>query len=179
MIERSLLRKLAGVALASLLILGVTTLASAQGRGRGSGGGRSAGPPSGPPPGVGTASQRSGGRSDEGRARAGERGNGLPTSNELNRFRGIARKLNTTPQALETQFLKARAANPRLTFGQFVAANVVAHNLGERHPNITTAAILAGLQSGKSLGQTLQSLGLSKGEAKSAIHQANDEIKRG
>src|SRR5712692_2439950 len=107
---RSLLRKLAGLTLASLLILGVSALASAQGRGRGSSGGRSAGPPSGPPPGLGTASRNTGGRSDEGLARAGNRGSGLPSGNELNRFRGIARKLNTTPQALETQFLAARAA---------------------------------------------------------------------
>ena len=175
MIERSLPRKFAGVALASLLILGLVSAAAAQGRGRGGGGGRSAGPP----PGLGTASHSSERRSDEGLARAGEKNNGLPSNNELHRFNGIARKLNTTPQALETQFLAARTANPRLTFGQFVAANVVAHNLSARHPNITTASILAGLRSGKSLGQTLQSLGLSHREAKSVIHEANDEMKRG
>jgi hypothetical protein len=97
--------------------------------------------------------------------------------NELNRFRGIARKLNTTPEALQSQYLAAQALNPDLKFGQFVAANVVADNLGATNSNITSSAILGGLQSGRSLGQTLQDLGLSKSEAKAAKQQAEHQIK--
>src|SRR5690349_1626143 len=84
----------------------------------------------------------------------------------LKGFRGIAAKLNTTPEALEDAFEHAREANPKLSRGNFIAANVLADNLGANHPNITTPAILSGLQSGKSVGQTLQSLGLSASEAK-------------
>ena len=92
-------------------------------------------------------------------------------------FRGIAAKLNTTPEALQYAFETARAANPKLSRGNFIAANVLADNLGARHPNITTGAILSGLQSGKSVGQTLQSLGLSASEAKQAKRAADHDTK--
>jgi len=193
--------------LSILLIVGAQMTASAQGRGRGNSGGGGhpmGGGPSGSPGvdrGLGTASGRSGGRSDDGlgnasgrsggrsddgldRARArGEnrdndrRGDAPRTAEDLHRFQGISRKLNTTPEALRSQYQAALAANPNLKFGQFVAANVVADNLGATHSNITTAAILAGLQSGRSIGQTLQDLGLSNSEAKRAEKEAKREIK--
>jgi hypothetical protein len=68
-------------------------------------------------------------------------------------------------------------ANPSLKFGQYVAATRLAENLGGSNPNITQAAILAGLADGKSLGQTLQDLGLSKRQATDARSQADREIK--
>jgi len=92
-------------------------------------------------------------------------------------FRGLAAKLNTTPEALVSAFARARTANPKLSRGNFVAANVLADNLGAQHPGITTAAILSGLQSGKSIGQTLQSFGLSKAEAKQARKTADRDTK--
>jgi hypothetical protein len=98
------------------------------------------------------------------------------TSN-LKSFRGIAVKLNTTPEALQNAFENARVANPKLSRGNFVAANVLADNLGAQHPNITTQAILSGLQSGKSIGRTLQSLGLSGTEAKQARRAADYDTK--
>jgi len=54
----------------------------------------------------------------------------------------------------------------------------VAHNLSAKNPNITTQAILDGLKSGKSVGQTLQSLGLSEKEAKEAEASAKREAKQ-
>jgi len=54
----------------------------------------------------------------------------------------------------------------------------VAHNLSAKNPNITTQAILDGLKSGKSIGQTLQSLGLSEKEAKEAEASAKREAKQ-
>jgi hypothetical protein len=92
-------------------------------------------------------------------------------------FRGIATKLNTTPAALAAAFERARVANPKLSRGNFIAANVLADNLGARHPNITTRAILSGLQNGRSIGQTLQSLGLSAAEAKQARRAAAVRVK--
>jgi len=95
-----------------------------------------------------------------------------PKPAEHSSFRGIATKLGTTPDALESAYQTARQANPKLTRGQFVSANMVAHNLGSKNPAITTQAILNGLGSGKSLGATLKSLGLSDKEADAAERQA-------
>jgi hypothetical protein len=92
-------------------------------------------------------------------------------------FRGLAAKLNTTPEALVSAFARARTANRKLSRGNFVAANVLADNLGAQHPGITTAAILSGLQSGKSIGQTLQSLGLSAADVKQARKTADRDTK--
>ncbi len=69
------------------------------------------------------------------------------------------------PDALETAFETARQANPKLTRGQFVAASM-------KNSEITTQAILSGLQSGKGIGQTLQGLGLSAKDAEDAERQA-------
>jgi uncharacterized protein (DUF433 family) len=58
-----------------------------------------------------------------------------------------------------------------------VAATRLAANLGATNSSITTSAILAGLAAGKSIGQTLQDLGLSKQQAKDAQKRADQEIK--
>src|SRR5262249_46174983 len=68
--------------------------------------------------------------------------------------------------------------NRRLTRGQFIQANVLAQDLGATNPSITTEAILDGLKSGKSIGKTLQSLGLSAKDADKAQEAANSEIRR-
>ena len=98
-------------------------------------------------------------------------------ASNLKAFRGVAVKLNTTPAALQNGFENARAANPKLSRGNFIAANVLADNLGARHPNITTPAILSGLQNGRNMGQTLQSLGLSGAESKQARRAAARDTK--
>ena len=171
----------------------------AQGRGRGGGGGRpaTAGQPSGgsgvdrglgnagsrssgrSDNGLGNASTRSDGRSDDGldRARAGRNNAASMSDNELNRYRGLSRKLGTTPEEMRARYQAALAANPDLKYGQFVAANVVADNLSGRYPAITSSAILSGLQSGDSLGETLRNLGLGKEAAKAAEHDAERKIK--
>ncbi len=102
---------------------------------------------------------------------------GPETSKDHEAFRGIATKLNTTPEALESAYQAAKTTNPKLTHGQFVAANMVAHNLGEKNPAITTQALLDGLRSGNSIGKTLVSLGLSAPEAKEAERQADRDAK--
>jgi hypothetical protein len=127
--------------------------------------------------GRGNASTRSNGRSDTGldRARAG----GAPdrNSDELRRYTGISKKLDMTPEALRTSYETALAADPDLTWGQFVAANVIADNLGTRYPNITSAAILEGLRNGDSIGETLERLGLGEEQAETAEKEAKREIK--
>jgi len=100
---------------------------------------------------------------------------GAESAEHLKSFRGIATKLNTTPAALQTAYEQALAANPKLTRGQFIAANMLGQNLSAK--GITTDKILAGLASGKSIGQTLHSLGLSDQEAKAAEKAADQDVR--
>jgi hypothetical protein len=102
---------------------------------------------------------------------------GAESAERTKSFNGIATKLGTTGTALQQAYDAAKAANPKLTRGQFIAANVLAHNLGEKNPAITTQAILDGLKSGKSIGQTLQGLGLSEKDATDAEHAADKDVK--
>ncbi len=182
-----------------LIVIGLPIIASAQGRGRGAGAGPPAGNPGGPPSGVGvdrgigTSSTNSGGRADTGRGMASDRSNGrsdagldrarLQEQNsqqadkELRDHPGMAASLHTTANDLRSDYRVALLANPNLKFGQYVAATRLAANLGARNPNITRNAILAGLAAGKSIGQTLQALGLSKQEAKDALKRVDQELK--
>jgi hypothetical protein len=100
---------------------------------------------------------------------------GAESAEHLKSFRGIAARLNTTPEALQTAYEQAKAANPKLTRGQFIAANMLGQNLSAK--GITTDKILAGLASGKSIGQTLHSLGLSDQEAKAAEKAADRDVR--
>jgi hypothetical protein len=188
-----------------VVLFGTDSNINAQGNRGGAGGNRpsTAGPPAGvgrpdASPGVdrglGTASQRSNGRSDAGLGTASERSGGRSDSGldrarnarnraenvsdtDLNRYRGISRKLDVTPEELRARYEAALLANPDLKYGQFVAAHVVADNLGERYPNVTADAILAGYIDGDSIGKTLRNLGMTKEEAKAAERRAEDRIR--
>ena len=190
-------KTLTALFLVTLFTLAAATIAHAQGNsgnrpggaGRPSSGSGSSGRPVGSPRtnggGVmddrfGRSAERSNGRIDDRMNRSPKRKyvNGMPTKEELRRFNGIARKLETTPEALRDSFNAARKMNPDLKFGQFVAANVVADNLSARHPDITAAAILNGLENGDSLGRTLRNLGLPKDEARRAEKEARKQIEK-
>lgn len=185
--------------LGSVLILTLATGVFAQGKGHGGGGGRPSGAGGGPPSGVGVdrglgnASSRSGGRSDDGLGNASTRSNGR-SDDGLDRARrassnmnkgdedlrdhpGLANALHTNANDLRDGYHAALATNPDLKFGNYVAATRLGQNLNARFPNITRDAILNGLASGRSLGQTLQDLGLSSDESKTARKQADAEIK--
>ena len=188
--------------LTALFVISLTTSVFAQGRGRGGsvGGGSGAGNAGGPPPGggvdrgLGNASSRSNGRSNDGLGNASDRSNGRSdagldrariASDNLHRadqdlrdHPGIANTLHTNANDLRAGYQAALVMNPNLKFGHYVAATRLAQNLGTRFPAITRSAILDGLASGKSLGQTLQDLGLSSHEASEAKKQADREIKR-
>lgn len=187
--------------LVSLLVLTLATGVFAQGRGRGGGvgGGRGSGSSGGPPTGVGVdrgignASSRSGGRSDDGLSNASTRSNGRSddglerarqassnlhrADNDLQDHPNLPRALHTNANDLRAGYQAALATNPDLTFGNYVAATRLGQNLNRRFPNVTRDAILSGLASGRSLGQTLQDLGLTSDEAKEAKKQAEREIK--
>jgi hypothetical protein len=183
----------------SVLILVLATGAFAQGKGRGGGGGGGRGSGGGPPAGtgadrgLGNASSRSGGRSDDGLNNASSKSNGRSddgldrarrassnmrkADDDLNDHPGVPRALHTNANDLRAGYQSALASNPDLTFGNYVSATRLGQNLNRRFPNVTRDAILSGLSSGRSLGQTLQDLGLSNDESKQARKQAEAEIK--
>jgi hypothetical protein len=186
--------------LGSLLVLTLATGVFAQGKGHGGGvgGGRGSGS-GGPPPGagvdrgLGNASDRSGGRSDDGLGNASTRSNGRSddgldrarragsnlrhADDDLQDHPNLPNALHTNANDLRSGYQAALATNPDLNFGNYVAATRLGQNLNARFPNVTRDAILNGLASGRSLGQTLQDLGLSSDESKEARKQADREIK--
>ena len=187
------------VLITSTFLLGMETVASAQGRGRGQGGPPAGVPGGGPPGGTGvgrgidTSSDRSNGRADAGRSTASDRSNGrsdagldraaLQRQNaesadrDLNDHPGMAARLHTTANDLRSGYQAALLTNPNLKFGQYVAATRLAANLGARNPNVTTGAILTGLTNGHSIGETLHNLGVGKDDARNAERAVDREIK--
>ena len=184
----------------SFLVVSLSLSVMAQGKGRGGGGrGSGSGHAGGPPPGVGVergignssvhsegrsdkgrenASVKSGGRSDAGLERARIASSRLRDADrELRDHPNMARHLNLNANDLRAGYQTALLTNPELKFGHYVSATRVSQNLGSRHPNITRNAILGGLASGRSLGQTLQDLGLSDREANDVRRRAEREIK--
>jgi hypothetical protein len=191
-----------------LLVLVLATGAFAQGKGggkgggggSGKGGGTSSGHGGGPPTGVGVdrglgnASEKSKGRSDEGLSNASNKSNGRSDAglerarkandnlrradDDLRDHPGVPRTLHTNANDLRAGYQSALATNPDLTFGNYVSATRLSQNLGSKNPNITRGAILNGLASGRSLGQTLQDLGLNERESKDARNQAERELKQ-
>jgi hypothetical protein len=193
-------------ALLCLLVLVLATGVFGQGKGKGGGGGgggRGSGGGSGhgggPPAGVGVdrglgnASEKSGGRSDSGLGNASTKSKGRSddglerarrASNNLRRadddlrnHPGVPRALHTNANDLRAGYQAALVNNPDLTFGNYVSATRLSQNLGRKNPNITRGAILNGLSSGRSLGQTLQDLGLNDRESKEARKQVERELK--
>ncbi len=203
--RKTRIQKIFYVALVGLITISLSAAAFGQGKGRGggAGGGRGsgggAGNAGGPPSGVGVdrglgnASVRSNGRSDDGLGNASERSNGrsdagldrarLAAENrrqadkDLREHPGIAHALHVNANDLRDGYQAALLTNPELKFGHYVAATRLAQNLNSRFPNVTREAILAGLASGDSLGRTLQNLGLSSDQAKEAKKRAEQEIK--
>ena len=194
-------KKLVQTGLLCLLVMALAVGAFAQGKGRGGGSGRGSGGGSnrggGPPPGtgvdrgLGNASERSGGRSDDGLSNASTKSKGRSAegierarSNNLRRADDdlrdhprLPRALHMNANDLRSGYQAALAVNPDLTFGNYVSATRLGQNLNPRFPNITRDAILGGLNSGRSLGQTLQDLGLNERESKDARKRAENEIK--
>jgi hypothetical protein len=143
--------------------------------------------------GVGNASSRSGGRSDDGLSNASTKSNGRSddgierarrassnlrrADDDLRDHPGVPRALHTNANDLRSGYQAALANNPDLTFGNYVSATRLGQNLNRRFPSVTRDSILAGLASGRSLGQTLQDLGLNNDESKAARKRADAEIK--
>lgn len=193
---------LAGVVFLIVIVASASVLGQGRGRGGGAGGGRGSGGGGGvggPPAGVGVdrglgnASSRSNGRSDDGLSNASNKSNGRSDAGlerarmassrmrdadkELREHPRMAQNLNMNANTLRSGYQTALLLNPELKFGQYVAATRLGQNLGRRSPIITRDAILSGLASGRSIGQTLQDLGLSDDEASEAKKRVDREIK--
>jgi hypothetical protein len=126
--------------------------------------------------GMETARTNSGGRSDAGieRARMQRENRTREAEREMQKNPRISENLRMNANDLRAGYQTALQTNPDLKFGQYVAANMIARNLGSRNTSITSQAILSGLASGNSIGETLRSLGVSRDEAK----RAEKETKR-
>ena len=96
---------------------------------------------------------------------------------ELRDHPDMPARLNTTADELREGYREALFYNLFLTFEQYLASMRLAANLGPARPNVTREAILDGLAIGRSIGQTLRDLGLSKEEAKEAERRVKREIK--
>jgi hypothetical protein len=127
--------------------------------------------------GLNNASTKSKGRSDAGLERA-RQANLRRADDDLRNNPGLPRALHTNANDLRAGYQAALIRNPDLSFGNYVAATRLSQNLGSRQPNITREAILSGLASGRSMGRTLQDLGLSERDAKEARRRADDEVKK-
>ncbi len=79
----------------------------------------------------------------------------------------LEQKTGLTSDQLQAAYQSSGAKN----FGQFVSAMVVSKNLG-----LDYTQVLAGLKT-QSLGNVLQSMGVSKSQSKDAIKKANAEVK--
>lgn len=87
-----------------------------------------------------------------------------------NRFKGLSKKTGISAETLQTRYEVEKRLNPDLTYGQFVAAHMIAKN----HRGISTNDILDGLRNGQSIGQILHDRGWDKNK----IHQERKRIKK-
>ena len=77
-----------------------------------------------------------------------------------NRFKGLSKKTGISESQLRARYEAERRLNPDLTYGQFVAAHMVAKN----HRGVSTGDILGGLRDGQSIGQVLSKKGWDQGK---------------
>ena len=80
----------------------------------------------------------------------------LKNGGQSNRFKGLSKKLGRSPESVRAWFESEKRMNPRLTYGQFVAANMIAKN---DRKGISAQTILDGLRNGDSIGQVLHRRG--------------------
>ncbi len=152
--------------MAVLLLAAVTAMA--QGRPSGTGGGRPSGVGASPgrPADTGRRPTNTGKPSDVGRSEQPQQSLKDAQVNS-GAFRMLEQKTGMTSDQL-----KALYASSAKNFGEFVSAVVVSKHLG-----LDTNQVLTGLKT-KSLGQTLQDLGVTPDKAKAEIKKAKQEAKQ-
>lgn len=151
-------KNLIGLILVLGLIFAVSSDAFAQGRGRGGGGGNGNGRGNS---GSQTTTRGNTGNDNSNKSKSDrkeDRSISKNTNAQNNRYNGLSRKTGMSSASLQKWYESERALNPDLTYGQFVAANMIARN----HDGISAQTILNGLGSGRSIGQVLQNQGWNK-----------------
>ena len=156
---------------------------AAFGQGRGGGHTPAGSPAGGPGMGAGMGSGMGRGPNDMGHPDTGTRGASADHQNQQSQqmqhplkdsqvysgsFRMLQQKTGMTADQLKALYLSSGAKN----YGQFVSAVIVSKNLG-----LDTQQVLDGLKT-RSLGSTLEQLGVSKSKAHDAIGQAKKEARQ-
>jgi hypothetical protein len=90
--------------------------------------------------------------------KSGRKSNG---NGKMNRYKGLSKKTGHSPESLWAWYESERSRNPRLTHGQFVAANMIARN---PRKGLTPQTVLDGLRNGDSIGQVLHRRGMTEKE---------------
>jgi hypothetical protein len=142
------------------LLLALSSVAFGQGKGKGNSGGKGKGN-SGtvidnlPGPGRDDNSNRGNGKNKKNDPIGGIFDNDQKGKGNSNRFKGLSKKTGVPENVLRARYETERRLNPDLTYGQFVAAHMVAKN----HRGVSTGDILGGLRNGQSIGQVLHDRG--------------------
>jgi hypothetical protein len=160
--------------------------AFAQGKGKGNSGGQGRGNSgSSANSGRGSADVDKG-KEDRGKGRddrdddrsANDRGRKSGEDGNNHRYDALGRKLNMSGESVRDWYEREKQLNPDLTYGNFVAANMIARNHGSRYPNLTTEAILRRMRDGESLGQAMKNLGVNDRDIKQEKKRIKKEIKK-
>ncbi len=169
-------RSLISVLIVVFIISALACVAFGQGKGKGNSGNKGKGNSGSVIPGSGNSdgsiwdnsdnhrnkgNKKSGNDNDDSiLGNRGNHGNSSHGQGNSNRFKGLAKKTGISPEALQARYEIEKRLNPDLTYGQFVAAHMVAKN----HRGISTGDILGGLRNNRSIGQVLQDKGWDKGK---------------
>jgi hypothetical protein len=157
--KEKFLIKLLGVCAVLTLIGGLSAGVFAQGKGKGGGKGKSSS----------TLGKSNKSKSSDDSLWSGfpddkknqQRGNGNKSGDgKSQRFKGLSKKTGLSEAELRSRFEYESEKNPDLTYGQFVAAQMISRN----HRGISPGDILDGLRGGRSIGQTLKTKGWDKGK---------------
>ncbi|HEX8734338.1 MAG TPA: hypothetical protein VF721_03380 [Pyrinomonadaceae bacterium] len=157
------------------LVFVLTADGFAQGRGRGNGGGGGRGNMGGSPVNRGNSGNRDRSIDDRSDKRRNDSRIDKNSGRQNNRYNGLARQTGMSSASLQKWFEAERLANPNLTFGQFVAANMIARH----HDGVSAQRILDGLQSGDSIGQTLHNAGLNERQVREERKRLKKQIGNG
>lgn len=160
MMKAKLEKFTAAAALGSLLLFAAAS-ASAQGNSQGKGKGAGKG---------GVQKVEKGKQDDRGKSGKGgyddryddDRGPGAGKGKKMTspRFNGLAKKIGMSPERARDWYELERKLNPDLTYGQFVAVNMIARKQGGRYPGLTAEAMFRRMRDGMSIGQAAKDLGL-------------------
>jgi len=167
------------------LFISLSTDAFAQGKGKGNSGGKGKEKAPSTPQGRGNddfwegqdekGKSKSSGQESRHKKSGVDSPQGNKQANKMeHRYENLGRKLNMSSSEARAWYERESALNPNLTYGNFVAANMIARN----HQGISAQQILNGMRSGRSLGQTMKDLGVNDREIRKDKKRVKDDLKK-